>query len=76
MNDDKQVVLVFNSIHDVIKAEKVIVGHGIWCDLIPTPRELSSDCGMSIECKSEDLPGLESLRESGEFQWRDIYRPE
>jgi hypothetical protein len=76
MNDDKHVVLAFDSIHDVIKAEKVIVRHGIWCDLIPTPRELSSDCGMSIECKSEDLPDLKSLRQSGAFLWKDIYRPE
>jgi hypothetical protein len=76
MNDDKHVVLAFDSIHDVIKAEKVIVRHGIWCDLIPTPRELSSDCGMSIECKSGDLPDLESLRQSGAFLWKDIYRPE
>ena len=76
MNNGKHVVLAFDSIHDVIQAEKIIVEHGIWCDLVPTPRELSSDCGMSIECRCEDLPDLESLRESGALTWRDIHRPE
>ena len=76
MSSGKHVVLTFDSIHDVIKAEKIIVRHEIWCDLIPTPRELSSDCGMSIECRTDDLPDLESLRESGALEWRDIYRPE
>jgi hypothetical protein len=51
------------------------MSHGIWCDLIPTPREISSDCGMSIECRTDDLPELESLRENGALEWRDIYRP-
>jgi putative Se/S carrier protein len=76
MSKDEHVVLTFNSIHDVIKVEKIIVRHGIWCDLVPTPRELSSDCGMSIECRTDDLPDLESLRESGALEWRDIHRPE
>jgi len=76
MSSDKHVVLAFDSIHDVIKAEKIIVRHEIWCDLIPTPRELSSDCGMSIECRREDLSDLESLHENGVLEWRDIHRPE
>jgi hypothetical protein len=36
-----------------MKAEKLLKGKGIKIDLIPVPREISSDCGVAIEL-SED----------------------
>ena len=42
-------VLIFSSIHQVIKAEKLLKRKGIEIDLIPVPREISSDCGVAIE---------------------------
>jgi hypothetical protein len=47
-------VFVFESIHRVMKAEKLLKGKGIKIDLIPVPREISSDCGVAIEL-SDDL---------------------
>jgi hypothetical protein len=32
-----------------MKAEKLLKGKGIKIDLIPVPREINSDCGVSIE---------------------------
>ena len=46
-------VFIFESIHRVMKAEKLLKGKGIKIDLIPVPREISSDCGVAIEL-SED----------------------
>lgn len=37
-----------------MKAEKLLKGKGIKIDLIPVPREISSDCGVAIEL-SRDL---------------------
>lgn len=42
-------MLLYDSIHDVMRAEKALKQAGLWCDLVPTPRQLSSDCGMAIE---------------------------
>jgi len=44
-----KVVILFESIHQVLRAEKLLKGRGIKIDLIPVPRELSSDCGVAIE---------------------------
>lgn len=41
-------LLLFHSIHDVLRAEKLLKEHSITSELIPVPRNLSSDCGMSI----------------------------
>jgi hypothetical protein len=32
-----------------MKAEKLLKGKGIKIDLIPVPREISSDCGVAVE---------------------------
>lgn len=41
-------IILFPSIHYVIKAEKLIKDKGIFFDLIPVPRHFSSDCGVCI----------------------------
>ncbi len=42
-------VFVFESVHRVMRAEKLLKGKGIKIDLIPVPREINSDCGVAIE---------------------------
>ena len=48
---DERWILVFDSIHHVLAAERALQGRGLWCDLVPTPRDLRSDCGMVIELR-------------------------
>ena len=43
-----KLLLLFHSIHDVLRAEKLLKEHSVANELIPVPRNLSSDCGMSI----------------------------
>lgn len=42
-------VLIFHSIHKVMKAEKILKDNGVEVKLMPVPRSLSSDCGLSLE---------------------------
>ena len=46
-------VLLFPSIHYVMKAEKLLKGRKFPLDLVPVPREISSDCGVAIEIPLE-----------------------
>ena len=46
-------ILLFQSVHQVMKAEKVLKDRGVTVDLIPVPREISSDCGVAIQVPSE-----------------------
>ena len=41
-------VVLFHSTAHAIRAEKVLVGAGLSIKMIPTPRQLSSDCGMAL----------------------------
>ncbi|MBP6940689.1 MAG: DUF3343 domain-containing protein [Syntrophorhabdaceae bacterium] len=49
--------LIFYSIHDVLKAEKALKGRDVAIELVPVPRNLSSDCGMCIKLNG-DLEGI------------------
>ena len=53
MSEKQDILLGFDSIHDVLRAEKILRRQGIPSDMVPTPRELSSDCGMSMKGAAE-----------------------
>ncbi len=41
-------VAVFNSVHRVLKAEKILKEAGSSFALIPAPRQISADCGLAL----------------------------
>jgi hypothetical protein len=47
-------ILIFESSHKVLKADKVLTEGKIKFDIIPTPKEFSSDCGLAIRMKISD----------------------
>ena len=47
-------IILFDSIHYTIKADKLLQGSGYSYKIVTTPREISSDCGMSIETNAEE----------------------
>ena len=57
----KKTLLVFASIHYVLKAEKLIKKQGLFTDIVPVPKEISSDCGMALLVNAKDLFDIKSL---------------
>jgi hypothetical protein len=49
-----EIVLIFESIHKVLKAEKLLIEAKLKLEIIPTPRDLSSNCGMAIRLKKDE----------------------
>lgn len=43
-----QGVLLFHTTTSALRAEKILQKDGLTVKLIPTPRELSSDCGIAL----------------------------
>jgi hypothetical protein len=41
--------ILFNTIHDVLKAEKALKERSVEGEVVPLPRSLSSDCGVCIK---------------------------
>jgi hypothetical protein len=66
-------VAIFNSVHKVMKAEKLLKKESIPMLLIPAPRSLSSDCGLAIRYSSADRPQLEALLSADSLLPEEIY---
>jgi hypothetical protein len=41
--------LLFNTIHDVLRTDKILKKERVNFELVPVPRNLSSDCGMCVK---------------------------
>jgi hypothetical protein len=73
--DEPRHVAVFDSIHYVLAAERVFRERGVSCDLVPTPRRISSDCGMVIEFRESDLDCVRRILAEPQVKARAVYRP-
>jgi hypothetical protein len=54
-------VAIFNSVHRVMKAEKILKERRLDILLIPAPRSLQSDCGLAIRYSEADRETVESV---------------
>ncbi len=52
-------IISFNSTHHAIKIEKLLKENNISCTTIPTPREISASCGLSIRFLENNLEIVE-----------------
>ncbi len=68
-------VLQFDSIHHVLAAEQMLIRETIWHDLVPTPRDIHSDCGMVIQFRRADWKAVDRLRLKMPHKPRGVYRP-
>jgi hypothetical protein len=51
--------LLFNTIHDVLKVDKILKKEKVHYELVPVPRNLSSDCGMCVKLEDD----LETIKQ-------------
>jgi hypothetical protein len=67
-------ILQFDSIHHVLAAEQVLVEQNIWNDMVPTPRDVHSDCGMVIQFRPADWEDVSQVISALNQGPRGIYR--
>lgn len=66
-------IILFPSIHYVIRAEKLIKEKGFFIDLIPVPRHLSSDCGVCLVFNWEQKEFLVSILENAGLKIEGVH---
>ncbi len=55
------VLFLFQSTRDVIRAEKLSRSDSLVCQVVPVPRNLSAECGMSLSVAELDAERLQTL---------------
>ena len=66
-------VAIFNSIHRVMKAEKLLKERRIPVLLIPAPRALHADCGLALRYGNADRDVVEQALAEGGIVLEDLY---
>lgn len=69
-------MISFVSVHQAIKAEKVLAASGINVVALPTPREISVSCGQCISLPAADLEKTLNLLTEAHVQWARLYSHE
>ena len=60
--------LLLKTMRYAIKAEAHCREQGISCQVIPVPREISSECGMCLEVDTAHVDGVKAQLETSGFQ--------
>lgn len=66
-------LITFESTHRAIHIERKLKGK-IEIDMIPTPREISASCGLSIKFSEQDLDTVKSILEAEVKEGIQLYR--
>jgi len=56
--EPEYLVAIFTSLTQVMGSERILIERGIWHKLVPTPKRLSSECGVSIRFLPPDRDRL------------------
>lgn len=67
-------VILFHTTSSAIRAEKIVQKAGYECKLIPTPRELSSDCGIALRFAWGDADGVKGCLDEAGVEFASEYR--
>lgn len=65
--------VLFSSVQAALKAEKAMKQAGMTVKLIPTPRQLSSDCGTALRFPWSDVEEIRSVLEASGLSFTGIY---
>ncbi len=66
-------IVLFYSTNHALRAEKVLLGAGIPCKLIPVPRHLSSDCGVCVRIERADRDAALRALENASVELEGIH---
>jgi hypothetical protein len=66
-------VVLFYTTSAVMRAEKVLEKANVNVKLIPTPRELSSDCGIALRFDWEQAESIEAILDEASVEIAGVY---
>ena len=65
--------IVFPSTHEAIRAEKILQNHGAIFTIVPTPRSITTSCGISVRFDPAEEKVFRHIMDEHEVQTDGIY---
>lgn len=73
INQEELYIIVFESTHHAIAGEKIFKESNYKFDVIPTPREITHSCGLSIRFHKDKLNDVKMKMAEGNILIKGIY---
>ncbi len=67
-------VVLFHTTSAVMRAEKLLIKDGYSVKLIPTPRQFSSDCGITLRFDWTKYEEVKSALDAARVEIEGVYR--
>lgn len=72
MNTER--VITFSSTHQAMKAEEILTEENYELELVPTPRQLSSECGFALLIVGADSKSIYNSCQKNQIGFSGIYK--
>jgi hypothetical protein len=66
-------IVSFNSTHHAIRSDKLFEQNSITSTTLPTPREITASCGISIRFLYKDIEDIKKILETNSIEYKGIY---
>lgn len=70
---NQEMIIIFRSTHQALKAEKTLKRSSLKCRMIPLPRKFSSDCGLALKIDSKLKPQIEAALLDNSIEYEGIH---
>ena len=67
-------IVSFNSTHHAIRTEKILTENNVKCTTLPTPREITASCGISIRFLYQDIEKVKEILTDSEVDYKGIFK--
>lgn len=66
-------IVSFNSTHHAIRTDKILSEKGITSTTLPTPREITASCGISIRFLFDDIEKVSEILKENNIEYKGIF---
>ncbi len=66
-------MLSFDSVHQALRAEKLLTAEGIKTEAVPTPREVDISCGQCLLFSSASEQAVLKLLAGSQVRWSKLF---
>lgn len=66
-------IVSFNSTHHAIRTDKLLNEIGIQSMTLPTPREITASCGISIRFLQQDIDKVNKILDENKIEYRGMF---
>ena len=67
-------IISFNSTHQTIKCDKIFGKNEMDYAVLPTPREITQSCGISIKFSIENIDNVKEIIDENQIEYKGMYK--